>query len=378
MTSITLSGILIYLSVLTFGLLYFLKQKKEIVLHLFTQVNLAFIIYIFVFALSKFINSGFQEGFHSFCRICQDYFVFLWVLFFLNTEKSENNKNILKYSILFAGFLSIVYGLFQYFHFDIFHRQINIHRLSGFHKNTYTYGGQLIIFFFLFLDQLIHEEKKSIAKKIFFLVMLSSCLFCIFNTLERAVILGVLVGLVIYLVFANVNRKILFSSLSVIFFMIFLIVNFNKKLYNRIKNTISPRKGVKPNVRFKLWGIAISVWKRNVLFGVKKFPEVAYQASSNAPIQILTHAHNVYLQVLVTHGILGFLAFINLFISILKTLFSNLQSKYTICLIAVIFSFLVEGFFEYFWGDSEVRYLLLYFVGFVFGHLKSVNNTVNS
>ena len=368
-TSITLTGILIYLGAFTLLFLFILKRKeyfssvvKDIPLHI------PFLIYIFVFSLTKLINSGFEACIQAFFRTCQDYFIFLWLMFF--TCKSGKNQNFVKSVILIAAYISITYGMFQFFHMDIFHRQENPLRLSGFHKNPYTYGGQLIVFFFLFLNDLLEAFKKKKENYFFKLFILIICFFCILNTSERAVIIGVCLGVIIYFVFYKIKTDHLLMIGYVVLIPLILTSVFNKSVLFRIRNIIFPPGGNRSRIRFKMWGIALAIWKRNFLFGYGKFPQIYYQPDNGFPAQVLTHAHNVYLQILVTNGLLGLLAFLNLFISILKTLFMNInKNKYALCLISIIFAFLTEGVFEHFWGDSEVRYLFVYFMGFVFSTL---------
>ena len=319
--------------------------------------------YIFIFTIARLINSGTESGIKELFRLCQDYFVFLWIISYV--LGSKKNKTLVFYSILLAFLVSIIYGLMQTFHLDIFHRQSDIHRLSGFHKNAYTYGGQLIVFFFF----LLYYLKKK--KNIFAFLGLFFCFFCILNTSERAVILGIFAGLVVYILFGRFQKSDLFLT-SVTLFIPFILTSFiNQKVLTRIKNIVLVPKIRKKNVRFKLWQIAIGIFKKNYLFGIGKFPVVYHDTQSGFNFDVLTHAHNVYLQILVTHGIFGFIAFINLIFSFLRSLFVNLKTnEYALCLISVIFAYLVEGFFEYFWGDTEVRYLFLFFSGFVFSFMK--------
>ena len=270
-------------------------------------------------------------------------------------------------AILISAFISVFYGFLQFFHFDFFHRQISVDRLSGLHKNPYTYAGQLIIFFFFLLNEWYRKERK-----LFRLLFSALCFFCILNTSERAVIFGIVAGLVLYLIFQKIKNKDLVSCLFFFLTPVLFTMMFHKKVFKRIKNVVSPTHT--PNIRFKLWGIALSIWKRNVLFGSGRFPVVSYQVAGSYPIEYLKHAHNVYLQILVTNGLAGFLGFVNLFWAILKTAFYSLKSnKYASSLISVLLTFAIEGIFEYFWGDSEVRYFLLYFVGFVLGDSLELN-----
>lgn len=337
----------------------------------------AFSIYIFAITLTKFVNSGLEEGFHAFFRLCQDYFVFLWVLSFVN--KSSASNNLVKRSLLFAAVISVIYGILQFIDLDIFNRQVNINRLSGFHKNPYSYGGQLIVFFFFLLGTFF--EKKINYKSTIFL---SACLFCIFNTSERAVIFGVIAGIIFYLIFQRLYKNIkitkskFWSWMTILFIPILLTIAFNIKAIKRLIYAITSIKDRKINARFKIWNIALAVWKKNLLFGAGKFPVIYHQAGNEFSVQVLTHAHNVFLQFLATAGVIGLFAFLNLFYSIIQFLIKNIKSSdYVISALAVLVAFFIEGLFEYFWGDSEVRYLLLYFIGFVVGNLSKSENMAN-
>lgn len=362
-TSITFTGILIYVGVFSFFTLFILKQKPELENFAFDKIDMAFLIYIFVFSLTKLVNSGYEEGLNTFFRTCQDYFIFLWLVIYV--RNNENNGKVIKFGILIASILAISYGLSQLFGFDFFHRQENIHRLSGFHKNPYTYGGQLIIIFFFLLNKCNGNSKSLINYILPFM-----CFLCVLNTSERAVIIAILAGVLVY-IFLNRAKRLNILILSFLLLIPAIITNLlNKKVFKRMKSALTNGVRVKRNIRFRLWGIAIAIWKRNWLFGLGKFPKVYYEINDKLPVQVLKHAHNVYFQILVTNGVLGLIAFLNLFLSFLRVLFANIRTnQYAVILISVITAFSIEGIFEYVWGDSEVRYFFLYFTGFVFGNL---------
>jgi len=360
-SSITLAGIVLYSGVVVFVLLNlfkFLKKKSSFNENIINSLDFAFIVYIVLFTLTKIVNSGIDEGLNTFLRSCQDYFVFLWVkLFIIDDEKNE--ERIFK-CLFLAASISVVYGTMQFFHMDIFHRQSDINRLSGFHKNSYTYGGQLIIQFFFLLNHFIKTRKFPT------LILFALAFFCILNTSERAVLFGIIIGLLFYFVLSKLQKKQMVYLSPIIVIPLLFTAFFNKKVINRIKNIFS--SGAKKNVRLKIWGIAVSMWKKNILFGVGKFPEVYHQIPGKSSYKVLTHAHNVYLQILVTNGLMGLFAYLTLIFAILNDMFSNLKTnKYACALVAVVFAFMAEGCFEFFWGDSEVRYLFLYFAGFVSG-----------
>ena len=370
--SITLVGVLIYAGATAFLLLIILNPKNFFQNFKTDYIDSAFLIYIAAFTVSKFINSGVDDAVNAFCRTSQDFFVFIWASYVVS--RSSKNKNLISNALLFAALITVLYGVFQYFHFDPFGRQSNPDRLSGFHKNPYTYAGQLIVFFFYLLNYV--KEKNSLLLMIPLLMM---SVFCIVNTAQRAVMIGVLIGFVVYLAIikfkiADLAKLVALVSLPVVF-----TVCLSKKILLRIKKTIFQGFLLGKNPRFKLWGIGFSVWKRNLLFGAGKFPPVYHELAGKNTYQLLTHAHNVYLQILVVNGIVGLVAFINLFLSIFQRLVADLKiNKYAPNLMCIIIAFLIEGIFEYFWGDSEVRYLLLFFTGYVLAYIRQKDDFCNN
>lgn len=361
-TSITLTGILIYVSLVLFILLFIFKQKKIDFNPDLSFIVKAFLIYIFAFTVSKLINSGCNEACKALIKTFQDLFIFLWAYVFVS--KKENEK-LFKYGLFLAIFITVGYGILQFFHMDFFHRQENINRISGFHKNTYSYAGQLIVFFFF----LLLECKKS-SNKLFKTILLALTFFCVLNSSERAVILGVLVGIIVYLFFTKTKKEDLAKIVFIVSVPFLITSIFHDYVLRRINNTFSSSKGIKRNIRFKIWESAIAVWKKNILFGAGKFPVFVYKPAGGLKIQYLTHAHNVYLQVLVANGLFGLIAFLNLFYTFIRVLLKHVKQNNTaLCLLLIIIAFSVEGFFEFFYGDSEVRYLLIYFSGYTFGNL---------
>lgn len=366
-TSITLTSILVYFGAVSFLLyliLILLSKSKKLSFPDFDYVHLAFFLYVVVFTFSSFIHTGISQAANTFFTTCKNYFVFIWVLLFALSD--DKRKKIITIALLIASIISVFYGLLQAFGLDVFERQLDNSRLSGFHKNSYTYAGQLVICFFFLLKESIKSSFKNKYLVFFLYLLLGATFFCILNTSERAVIFGVILGLFVYLFFHSWQKlSKLGLVMTIILIPLALTFFINRKLLKRLQNIVY-RKSLLTNPRWKLWGIALSLWKRNWLFGYGKFPHVYNEVEGIALGKVFTHAHNVYLQVLVTNGVVGLLAFLNLFFAFLKTSISNLKfNQYAMCFIAIISAFFIEGFFEFFWGDTEVKYLILYFAGFV-------------
>lgn len=373
--SISFLQVVLYTGIVLFVLLFIINYKECIEkfgVDKFRSIHIAFLIYIFSFALTKFVNSGLSEALDAAFSASRDYVIFLWLIMFVNDKRIP----LVKKMILIAGILSVLYGCMQLFGLDIFNRQANPCRISGFHKNAYTYGGQLIIIFFFFLNEWMVrwpeplKNSKDLIQRLAYLLLSFICFYCVLNTSERAVILGVVIGMILYIILSLkmlYAKKLLFPVLILMIVPAAITILFNRVVLQRIIKIISPKDHELTNIRFRLWDLAVFTWKKNIIFGTGNYPSVYHQATDYMPVQILTHAHNVFLQLLATNGLIGLISFINLIGVIVISLFKSIKSNVmAIVLICIIFSLLIEGVFEFNWGDVEVRYLFLYFIGYVF------------
>lgn len=379
--SITATNIIFYSGLITFLILLILKQKhlllKNVICDL-SLINKAFYLYIIAFTFSKLINSGLEASITAFFKSFQLYFIFLWITLYMYED--NNNSKKISFALLISALIAVSYGVLQLLDLDFFHRQKHIDRLSGFHKNPYTYGGQLITFFFLLLNSFLKEDKKFHFKKILGLLFIGLSFLCILNTSERAVIFGVLFGFVVF-VLLTINIKVNLTNyfpVSIVLLIPILVTKLiNKKAIKRMEGVVRKDKSITKNIRFKIWKIALAIWKKNILFGFGKFPPLIFKTASGA-VQNLNHAHNTYLQILVSNGLVGLIAHLNLVYSILITIFRRIDlGNFSICLTSIIFSYLFEGIFEHFWGDSEVKFLFIYFASFVLGNIDLKSERLN-
>ena len=134
-------------------------------------------------------------------------------------------------------------------------------------------------------------------------------------------------------------------------------VTINKKL--KIKKIKKTKKGNKigrgydlendiSNKRFDIWNSGISIFKRNIFVGVSRTNIVPY-ALKVMPKTFIVHntqmhfdsMHNLYVDILVSQGILGFIPFILFAILSVVNILKNLKnlflsSKYTVMFISII------------------------------------------
>jgi O-antigen ligase len=95
------------------------------------------------------------------------------------------------------------------------------------------------------------------------------------------------------------------------------------------------------------------------------------------------HLHNNFLQILIERGVITLisliLAFISIFINLIKKIKNslNLEKVVSIAGLFVFISFMVAGFFEYNFGDSEIKFFIFYFLSIPFLTLNYKEKFVN-
>jgi len=128
--------------------------------------------------------------------------------------------------------------------------------------------------------------------------------------------------------------------------------------------------------RFLLWRTALRIAKEHPVTGtgLDQFRKYAGEIiSSQIPDGnfrvTLCHAHSNPLQILATTGLIGFLAFLWLWVAVFREglrllhRVPPLPSLYIIGVLSAVCAFHVEGLFEYTFGDSEIITLTWFLVG---------------
>jgi len=136
-----------------------------------------------------------------------------------------------------------------------------------------------------------------------------------------------------------------------------------KSIQNLLEN-----KSIK--CRFEIWRINYLLWLEKPVLGLKKIMPYDCVLSPLKPPTKMTHAHNIYLQNLFSGGIIRFSAWIIFYLTLLFSLLKN-RSSVTTPFLCGFLALSVEGFFENWWGDSEV--LTLFFLMMLIFNSKAKN-----
>lgn len=348
--SIIIGNFAINLNVLLIDIIFllFIFKISDLKL-LFSKKNFIYIVFInlvlFLFILNLINSFDPYLSFKSLLGFIRYLILSIALVYFF----SENQNNIYKFSLTIFCFLAFVVAdtLFQYIFGKDFFGFETIEWMGG--RLSGPFGDELVVgayitklfclsFFFLVI------KKNNCFLKLIFLFLLILMISTVFLTLERsATILAFLSTLFIlfFLKFFSIRDKIL---IFISFLLIsFLIVNFNKNVYNQLIVRTSEQLSIKQSdltheKNFK--SIMDNQWAAHFLTayeifldnkflgsGIKTFRVVCGNEkysnikSENRLNRCNTHPHNLYLEFLSELGLLiTFLIVTFLFFLLIKNI----------------------------------------------------------
>ena len=308
---------------LCFILIYFIKN--DIRIYDFKPVLLLIILNLYLVfnsLISNDIMSGIYRNF-GFVRFIL-FFLMINYLFFI----SEKNLSILKIwsIILFVVLIDVYIERFtgsNILGFGGIENAINAqtrgYRVVSFFKTEPIPGAFLCGFSFIVVGFVLNFLKsKKILKLLGFLIIFF-CLVGVMVTGERSNGLKALIGFSIFISiidYVKLRDKILvFSTLFIIFL---LTVNFSDyvkyryidQLYIKINTKDEREKFLNNSLYIKLYKSGFYVFKNNPWFGVgnKNYRVETCDTDKNSihnEYYCLTHPHQIYIEMLSEHGIVG-------------------------------------------------------------------------
>jgi O-antigen ligase len=235
------------------------------------------------------------------------------------------------------------------------------HRLKGFMSHWMTYSGLLMMTFVFFLVYQ-HYERNGLRKKII-LASLVLMTVPIVLTQTRSIWVGIAVSVTLFLLSFNWKRILILIPLVLIVYVL-----VPKSIQDRVRSIVdvnSPSNRDRIHMVHTAWGMfqdhpITGVGANNVQ---SAYPQYRHPQA----IQDNMHLHNNILQILAERGLIGLIALLLFFTIIAWDLIRAVRKSSSdpgyggiarASLYAFV-SFLVAGFFEYNFGDTEIRFLLL-------------------
>ena len=304
------------------------------------------------FGYSSRLNGGLLS------LIC--YSLLYWILsIYLDSKFKKQLINC----FLLSGFLVSIYAIAQHFGID---KNWWVQDVQSRVFSTFGQPNWLAAYFCILIPFSVFKflESKIFIHKFYFLFLTSSFYLSLLFTKSKSGIIACLISLAIYFVFNLIKTKKI-DKLLILNFSLLIILTI--LINNPLKDYLFPPKQSSSainnppskilitssgDIRKIVWTGAIDLWKKFPVFGtgVETF---AYSYYWTRPVEhnltsewdyLYNKAHNEYINYLATTGIVGFITYFVLIVSVLITLFINHKSKLFLPLISSYSTILITNF----------------------------------
>ncbi len=319
--------------------------------------------YFLVYILFTLVSTIFSIDELNSLEDNKEIFVFLLIPIFLAVIDSEKRLRYSLFTVLSSAVISALIGIF----ITLKEQHISLdHRLQGLTSHWMTYSGLLMLVFIFFLVYLFYEK----ARKTRIIVSLSLVLIlaAILLSLTRSVWVGIFAALGIFIIYYK--PRILYAAVPA---LIILAVALPNSVKNRLISIFDPKDATNKD-RIYMYDTGIKIFKDYPITGVgaNNIEKVYDQYKPAAAEQTNLHLHNNFLHVLAERGILALvsllIAFVSIFFQLIKKIKNsvNLEKGIASGVLFLFIGFLVAGLFEYNFGDTEIKFLLFYFLSIPF------------
>ena len=308
---------------LCFIIIYF--SKNDIKINDFKPILLLFVLYLYLI-INSLISIDITSGIYrnvGFIRFIL-FFLMINYIFFIN----EKDSIIFKiWAIIFFIVLIDVYierftgsNIFGFGKLEINGvPQPYADRIISFFRTEPIAGAYLCGFCFIVIGYIFNFLKSQKNLKIFGFLILLLCLFGVILTGERSNGLKAIIGFIIFIFMIDYvkfrSKIIIFLSIFTIFFLTINLSDYIKLRYvgqflSEIKTEDQREKFLENSLYIKLYKSGFHVFKNNPWFGVgnKNYRIETCDKKKNfiyKEYHCLTHPHQVYIEMLSEHGIVG-------------------------------------------------------------------------
>lgn len=292
--------------------------------------------------------------------------IFFWAI---NCVNSESLKERLSLLLIVSGAVSTLTAFYRAWETGVVYSA----RAEGTMSVYMTFAGLLMLSLLLSFGKLIFSPKEDKWIYIAFMMMAS----CLLLTLTRQAWLGVLAG-AIFLIW--IRKKSLLLFLPIILLVVFAISPATIK--HRI-NSLTNLEDANLKRRIALWQGGWLVFKDHSLTGCgfkcidavnKNYPD------PTGIIKKMRGMHSNFVQLAVDTGLFGLASWLSIWVVYFITLYKRFiliednlaYKKDAMASAAAVTGFLVAGFFETNFYDSEVSMLLYFIMALPFSGAKSL------
>ncbi len=372
-----------------FGITIFILLNKENSLFKNQTIRLLFFLYLYLI-FNTIISINYEGSFKRNFGFIRYIFLFIAINYIFYVDKY--NKFFLKVwtLVLLVVFFDIFYEFYN--NKNILGFQSLPRRIVSFFKDEAIIGSFVNGFIFILIGFLFKNyKKKNFFNNFFIFSFLFIGITCVILSGERANTIKLILGITLFFFIIKKSKYIyLITILSSI--IILLSVNFGqfKTLKTRFYDDIFPRlfnKEIRENyLYFQLQASGYQVFKTYPVFGVgnKNYRIETCKTTDAAPIinnfnktyRCNTHPHQVYIEFLSEHGLVGSIILIFLLFSLIFKNFKKIIQDQNLIQIGC-FCFLLTNFIPIIPGGSFFSDYSSVFFFINLSFLYAVNSKTN-
>lgn len=266
----------------------------------FLQKNVALLLFPFLLFLSG-VNYNQLTCYFNY-KILAAILIFVCIVELGIRNKDTIEKGVKVYSIVMS-FMAIIYGLALFTPYA----QFSGDRYFMFGENPNSYSTRFVLGIISTIYTAPRLEKKFVR---FFLYMaIPLCLLQVIVSGSRGNLVMILLITLVYLFYSkNINKGYVLMGLIIFFLLTGLVLyklgdNVEITIFERLSRTINEKE---TGGRTNLFKYAFSIFLDNPIFGVG---ENGFVEIMKYDFNIEKDAHNLFLYILATSGIVGFILF---------------------------------------------------------------------
>lgn len=353
-------------SIVSFGLKIMLEEDFKFK---YTPINAWVIMFMAVYALAAITSLSMFTSIQI-ALLVISFILFYFVL--VNSITTRKQLNVILSLFVGVAFIVSLYGIYQYLFAGTFASSSFLDkemfqdittRVSGTFDNPNVMGEYLLLAIPIALSYLFTQ--KGWIKKIIAIGIIGIMAVCLALTYSRGCYLGLVACVGVFLLLLNFKFILLF--LAGIVAIPFVLPMSIRNRFMSIGNT----EDSSTSYRISIWKGAINMikdyWYRPIGQGTVAFNSI-YPFYSYSGVGA-EHTHNLFLQLLIETGIVGFVTFVGLLFKFYQYLLSGLKvckdkilSVRMIAFVSGMTGFIIQSLFDNTWYNNRIILIFWMFI----------------
>ncbi|MFI5205997.1 MAG: O-antigen ligase family protein, partial [Candidatus Paceibacterales bacterium] len=351
------------------------------------KISWSFIAFTGAFTLATILSANHYDSFWGTLERMGGLWTFWHYLVFfiiaISVLKTRESWMRLLQLTVFVGFLSAIYGFGQKTDISFFIGSGEISRIFGTIGNAALFAGYQILNLFLALTLAMNEKGNTTARKLYVGAALINTI-AVLMTAVRGSLMAVGVGFILIALLygqaykSKLAKKILLGLIVLaVLFVLFANIAKNTQFVKNsgylMRVTDFSLQAYTVQTRVWAWQAGLTGWKetpKTVLFGwgpenfnipfSKYFNPEFYRGTGSETF--FDRAHNMFVEVLVTMGLVGLLAYLSVFWSVFRFLGNKLKERkedyiFAVGFIPLTVAYIIHNFFIF---DTSANYIVFF------------------